>query len=420
MSDTAIKVEGLGKKYRLGGTPGAVRYNYKSLRDVVSNAVTAPFRRQRNSNENTEEFWALKDVSFEVKQGEVVGIIGRNGAGKSTMLKVLSRITDPSAGRVEVLGRVGSLLEVGTGFHPELTGRENIYLNGAILGMRKREIDRKFDEIVAFAETEKFLDTAVKFYSSGMYMRLAFAVAAHLEPEILVVDEVLAVGDLEFQKKCMGKMSEVAGQGRTVLLVSHNIGAVMSLCTRALMLRRGSLVEDGRPAEVVQSYAREAAALSGQAEIPPAQPTSREPIKFTDVSTRGANGEVKTDFMMGEAFCIRFGLRSIEMRGPSSMTIDVKTVTGIRVLHIVCNDAGFLLEPFVGERWVEMRMPNFRCYPGQYVLSVWVGDPTGCSNYHSLQDCLTITVHPGAFLKRDGLSWNQALYLADAQWGLSD
>ncbi|HSZ58689.1 MAG TPA: ABC transporter ATP-binding protein [Tepidisphaeraceae bacterium] len=255
MSDTAIKVDGLGKKYRLGGPSGNARYSYKSLRDVLAGAVTGSFRRNGHGKPPAEEFWALKDVSFEVTQGEVVGIIGRNGAGKSTLLKIISRITDPSAGQVEITGRVGSLLEVGTGFHPELTGRENIYLNGAILGMRRSEIDRKFAEIVAFAETEKFLDTPVKFYSSGMYMRLAFAVAAHLEPEILVVDEVLAVGDAAFQKKCMGKMSDVASQGRTVLFVSHNMNAIEELCGTVVMLDAGRARDSSKDVRaVIQRY----------------------------------------------------------------------------------------------------------------------------------------------------------------------
>src|SRR5207244_3345082 len=202
----------------------------------------------------SEDFWALKDVSFEVRQGEVIGIIGRNGAGKSTLLKILSRITDPTEGRVTINGRVASLLEVGTGFHPELTGRENIYLNGAILGMTRAEIGRKFDEIVAFAEVEKFLDTPVKRYSSGMYVRLAFAVAAHLEPEILVVDEVLAVGDAEFQKKCLGKMSTVASGGRTVLFVSHNLTAIESLCHSCIALQRGRIFTRGSPTDVLDKY----------------------------------------------------------------------------------------------------------------------------------------------------------------------
>ena len=264
--DIAIRVENLSKRYiirhqRAGG---------EGLRHVLQEKLTAPFRKLfgRNAQNNSdpqlstlnsqptlEEFWALKDVSFEVKRGEVVGIIGRNGAGKSTLLKILSRITEPTKGRIIVNGRVASLLEVGTGFHPELTGRENIFLNGAILGMTETEIRRKFDEIVAFAEVKKFIDTPVKRYSSGMYVRLAFAVAAHLEPEILVIDEVLAVGDIDFQKKCLGKMQDVAAQqGRTVLFVSHNMGAIQQLCSHALLLRSGELQTEGTPESVIATY----------------------------------------------------------------------------------------------------------------------------------------------------------------------
>ena len=267
MRDIAVKVEGLSKLYRIGQ-----REPYRTLRDTITNAFTAPVRWVRNSksaicnsndssnpqsairNLNSNTIWALKDVSFEIKQGEVIGVIGRNGAGKSTLLKILSRITEPTEGYVDIYGRVGSLLEVGTGFHPELTGRENIYLNGAILGMKKQEIERRFDEILAFAEVEKFIDTPVKHYSTGMYLRLAFAVAAHLEPEILLVDEVLAVGDAAFQKKCLGKMGQVAKEGRTVLFVSHNMGAVNELCQQGIMLEQGAILAHGPVAEVVSEY----------------------------------------------------------------------------------------------------------------------------------------------------------------------
>ncbi len=260
MSDVVIRAEGLGKKYLIGHESQQERYT--ALRDVIGRTVKGFARsardmmrgRQLIAGDEVEEFWALKDVSFEIKRGDVVGIIGRNGAGKSTLLKILSRITEPSTGRVEIKGRVASLLEVGTGFHPELTGRENIFLNGAILGMSHGEIKRKFDEIVAFAEVEKFLDTPVKRYSSGMYVRLAFAVAAHLEPEILVVDEVLAVGDAEFQKKCLGKMQDVAGHGRTVLFVSHNMAAIQALCSRGLVLQAGCLVFEGAKDEATTFY----------------------------------------------------------------------------------------------------------------------------------------------------------------------
>ena len=247
VSDIAIRAENLSKQFRIG----ASQPRYRTLREHISNVVSLRRRRERAA---ADTIWALKDVSFEVATGEAIGIIGPNGAGKSTLLKILSRITEPTAGRAELHGRVGSLLEVGTGFHLELTGRENLYLNGAILGMRKADIDRKADEIVAFAETGKLIDTPVKHYSSGMYMRLAFAVAAHLEPEILIVDEVLAVGDLNFQNKCLGKMQDVARQGRTVLFVSHNMGAITNLCTSALWLDAGRIVAQGAVNETVAAY----------------------------------------------------------------------------------------------------------------------------------------------------------------------
>jgi lipopolysaccharide transport system ATP-binding protein len=256
MSDSIITIENLGKRYRIRHQQNSQRY--VALRDVLASELAAPLLLLRHgvqpSPARADDFWALKGVSFDVKRGEVVGIIGRNGAGKSTLLKILSRITEPTEGRVTLRGRVASLLEVGTGFHPELTGRENIFLNGAILGMARAEIIRKFDEIVAFAEIEQFLDTPVKQYSSGMYVRLAFAVAAHLEPEILIVDEVLAVGDAEFQKKCLGKMHEVSQGGRTVLFVSHNMSAIQALCSKALCLQHGTVVGFGAVDEWIAKY----------------------------------------------------------------------------------------------------------------------------------------------------------------------
>ncbi|HEU4794735.1 MAG TPA: ABC transporter ATP-binding protein, partial [Pyrinomonadaceae bacterium] len=242
-----VKAENLSKVYQIGTRATG----YATLRESLTNAVRSPFATLRRRTEATEDVWALRDVSFNVMPGEVLGIIGQNGAGKSTLLKILSRITEPTTGRAELYGRAGSLLEVGTGFHPELTGRENIYLNGAILGMTRPEIQRKFDEIVAFAELEKFLDTPVKRYSSGMYMRLAFSVAAHLDPEILVVDEVLAVGDAAFQKKCLGRMRDISTEGRTVLFVSHNMAAIRSLCQRGILLAAGRKVFEGTAAECV-------------------------------------------------------------------------------------------------------------------------------------------------------------------------
>jgi len=244
-----IEVKGLSKEYRIG-----MDRTYKRFTESFTNAVCHPVRTLRGLAEPKDTFWALKDINFEVERGEVLGIIGRNGAGKSTLLKILSRITYPTKGEVIMRGRVGSLLEVGTGFHPELTGRENIYFNGAILGMKKKEIDDKFDEIIKFSGVEKFLDTPVKRYSSGMNVRLAFSVAAHLDPEILLVDEVLAVGDAEFQKKCLGKMGEVASEGRTVLFVSHNMGAIQSLCSRAILVQNGETILDSNSGEVIEQY----------------------------------------------------------------------------------------------------------------------------------------------------------------------
>jgi lipopolysaccharide transport system ATP-binding protein len=254
MSDIAIRVKNLGKQYRIG----AHQKGYQTFREKICRAFSSTFQRvcaaEREAKRQAETFWALKDICFEIKRGDVVGIIGRNGAGKSTLLKVLSRITEPTLGFAEIRGRLSSLLEVGTGFHPELSGRENIFLNAAILGMRRAEIGRKFDEIVAFSEVEKFIDTPVKHYSSGMYLRLAFAVAAHLEPDILLVDEVLAVGDTAFQKKCLGKMEDVAKEGRTVLFVSHNMSAVRTLCNAGLVLDNGRVAQSGDVGESIRTY----------------------------------------------------------------------------------------------------------------------------------------------------------------------
>jgi lipopolysaccharide transport system ATP-binding protein len=296
MNDTAICVEGLSKQFHIGRRQD----NNPTLRDRLAAGLVSPFRRVRQLMSGNafgaaaldETIWALEDVSFQIKQGETVGLIGRNGAGKSTLLKILSRITEPTRGYGDIYGRVGSLLEVGTGFHPELTGRDNIYLNGAILGMRRAEIQRKFDEIVAFSEIEKFIDTPVKHYSSGMYLRLAFAVAAHLETEIMLVDEVLAVGDAGFQRKCMGKMGEVAKQGRTVLFVSHNIGAITRLCERSIWLDNGNIKMDGTSMSVVAAYLPSAA--EGCAAWQNLEPPDRDDVQVTSARLLLAGQEATT------------------------------------------------------------------------------------------------------------------------------
>ena len=310
-----IRAEGLGKKYALGRS--AERERYTALRDLAGRNIRGAWRRTVDTLRGhtltaeaaTGEFWALRDINFEVKRGDVVGIIGRNGAGKSTLLKILSRITEPSAGRVAIRGRVASLLEVGTGFHPELTGRENIFLNGAILGMSRAEIRRKFDEIVAFAEVEKFLDTPVKRYSSGMYVRLAFAVAGHLEPEILIVDEVLAVGDIAFQQKCLGKMDEVARRaGRTVLLVSHNLDQIARICRIALLLDGGKLVAAGPTADLVRQYLR--LSFGDRQDIDKFRSfATSTAAEFLSICTKKADGSLASNFQQGESFIIEMRVR---------------------------------------------------------------------------------------------------------------
>ncbi len=331
MNDIAIRVEDLGKRYRIGTAPE----RYKTLRDTIAAGVNAHIQRLRRGRAVTStsaeagSIWALRDISFEVQQGKVLGIVGRNGAGKSTLLKILSRVTEPTEGSAEIHGRVGSLLEVGTGFHPELTGRENIYLNGAILGMKRLEIERKFDEIVAFSEVEQFIDTPVKRYSSGMYLRLAFAVAAHLEPEILVVDEVLAVGDAEFQRKCMGKMTDVAQAGRTVLFVSHNMSAVLRLTEETMVLENGHLIYSAPTPQAVDYYM--AAGFSGSGEriwssteiLPEAAPFTPIALRLRDKNSRVVDTlrstepfTVEIEYRLDQSVTgLRVGIYLLTMRG---------------------------------------------------------------------------------------------------------
>ena len=316
MSNIAIRVENLGKQYHIGRK----QERYQSLRDTITDAFVAPFRRVRNllrgqatgAAELDQAFWALQDISFEVKPGEVLGIIGRNGAGQTTLLKIQSRITEPSVGVVDIYGRIGSLLEVGTGFHPELTGRENVYLNGAILGMTRADIERKFDEIVAFAEVQKFIDTPVKHYSSGMYLRLAFAVAAYLEPEILLVDEVLAVGDAEFQKKCLGKVGDVAHQGRTVLFVSHNMGAMNTLCDRVIWLDKGAILQDGQASRIVSAYLNSGRSSASQKVWSENERPGNRSFKLLSVTLKNAAGEITSEIHISECATVEIEYEVIE------------------------------------------------------------------------------------------------------------
>ena len=381
MATPAIKVEGLGKKYRL--VHGQERTRYRTLRESLVDAVKAPFRKRGT----TEEFWALNDVSFEVQPGEVVGIIGRNGAGKSTLLKILSRITKPTTGRVEINGRVGSLLEVGTGFHPELTGRENIYLNGAILGMSRAEIARKFDEIVAFAEVEKFLDTPVKRYSSGMYVRLAFAVAAHLEPEILIVDEVLAVGDQAFQKKCLGKMKDVSRGGRTVLFVSHNMATMRSLCTTGVVLERGRVSVSGFIEDCVRAYHQDATNNLGSATIstPP-----RTTARVKGVRLVAADGTLGV-MHYGDDLRVEV---EFEADPPTECPQLGLVITSSEGMAVLSTNSHFQPPPRSGKRLAhgtitcELVRPPLMA--GEYTVSLWFG--THHIDTHVLEDAVRFEV----------------------------
>jgi len=338
MSDTALRTVGLGKMYHIG----AERQQYRTLRDALAKAVRQPFESIRHpgaATQTSQDLWALRDVDLEVKQGEVLGIVGRNGAGKSTLLKVLSHITEPTEGRVEIRGRVGSLLEVGTGFHAELTGRENIQLNGAILGMTRVEIKRSFDEIVDFAGVGRFLDTSVKHYSSGMYVRLAFAVAAHLNPEILIVDEVLSVGDAEFQKKCLGKMGEVAGGGRTVLLVSHNMQAIRSLCRSAIEISAGRVINSGEARLVVAEYVAQQADAVATATWEPGTGPGDADLRLVCVEVLDAAGEVANLINTEAPLCLRFEFDLARNDPALCVGFDLVTGDGTVVLRSYQTDA---------------------------------------------------------------------------------
>ena len=373
LAHTVIRSEALGKSYLIGHE---TREPYQTLRDTVALTVSRLARtatdlvrgRPMIAGDDFEELWALNSVNFEVKRGEVVGVIGPNGAGKSTLLKILSRITEPSAGRVTIEGRVASLLEVGTGFHPELTGRENIFLNGAILGMSKKEIRAKFDEIVAFAEVEKFLDTPVKRYSSGMYVRLAFAVAAHLEPEILIVDEVLAVGDAQFQSKCLGKMQDVSHDGRTVLIVSHNMTMVRSLCSRAIVLSSGSIAYDGTVDEGIQQYLSKRTETAANHRLE--QRTDRHgsgQLKFTDAYVIGDSG-IKNVVYMGESAQIMVMFSAIELVKKCDLSIHIENVWADTILRLATRETAKPFSDLSGRGAIVCKLPKIQLLPGKYYL----------------------------------------------------
>ena len=406
----AIKVDSLSKRYWLSHNNTAQR----TIRDVILRAGS-------RGQTGTDELWALRDVSFSVNPGEVVGIIGRNGAGKSTLLKVLSRITEPTTGRVEIFGRVGSLLEVGTGFHPELSGRENIFLNGAILGMRRAEIISRFDEMIAFAGVERFVDTPVKRYSSGMFLRLAFAVAAHLEPEILIVDEVLAVGDAAFQQKCLNKMGDVAREGRTVLFVSHNMPAIKHLCQRAILLSAGSVVFDGSSDEAVGEYltaslGRDADANDGL-KLLNRTPDDSRPFEVTSVEVLDQSGRVKPVLSTGDYARFRICWRAAEQVRNAGVELGVYTPEGVPLIQYSTRPVSMVdVSIAAGDNSIECEFQHFPLAAGQYYLSVGLTRPMLEWLYRDDQFAL-FTVEPGdVFSSGTPITSSRALLVVPHRW----
>jgi len=403
-----IKVENLSKQYHIG----ARQESYLTLRDSIVKTFRAPLARFRRNGGNT--IWALKDVNFGVAPGEVVGVIGRNGAGKSTLLKILSRITEPTTGQVDIYGRVGSLLEVGTGFHPELSGRENIYLNGAILGMKRSGIGRRFDEIVSFAEIGSFIDTPVKHYSSGMYMRLAFAVAAHLEPEMFIVDEVLAVGDAGFQKKCLGKMSEVGNQGRTVLFVSHNMQAVAQLTRRSIVMDKGQCVFDGATGEAINAYNKlrsegAGAALNYRAE----SAVNSNYLARATVHTSARPGR----HQWSQPITFEFGLR---IRSPQrSLCFSFQVMNNLQqpVCHFWLFDGDLPYREREGTFTLRCNIPKFRLYMGEYTLRAWISESAGRVVLECIDGICPFEVTMEG-VARSEYEWQpgHCMYIDDAVW----
>jgi lipopolysaccharide transport system ATP-binding protein len=376
MGEASVTVEHLSKRYRIG----ALRHDYTTLRERIAGAF-------KRADARDTELWALRDVSFEITQGEALGIIGHNGAGKSTLLKIVSRITEPTEGHVILRGRVASLLEVGTGFHPELTGRENIFLNGAILGMSRAEIRRNFDAIVAFAEVERFLDTPVKRYSSGMFVRLAFAVAAHLTPEILIVDEVLAVGDIEFQRRCLGRMNEVARSGRTVMFVSHNLSAIEDLCPRSILLERGMVTENGPSREVIARYVSRGGRMTAAVDLrnyPTREGTGR--AKIVQVELRDASGDFVIDQVgFRQSFRLRIHYEAPAAIPAATIGFALLDSRGQRVFLSNTLEGGVDIDALSGSGVAECLLNAPPVLPGLYYLELWITDVLGLSFADHLQ-----------------------------------
>ena len=420
----AIKVENLAKAYLIGhntapqGQESFREAVVRGARNFARSAGAMVQGRQILQGDEIEEFWALNGISLEISRGEVVGIIGRNGAGKSTLLKVLSRITEPTRGRVTIEGRVASLLEVGTGFHPELTGRENIFLNGAILGMTKAEIRLKFDDIVAFAEVERFLDTPVKRYSSGMYVRLAFSVAAHLEPEILVVDEVLAVGDAEFQKKCLGKMQNVAGEGRTVLFVSHNLQAVERLCTRAILLQRGQIAHDGPVSEACQLYMSSTRAWTPENRLANYSRQGSGEAQITDIEVLNGAGQPVVHLPAGKDFVVRIHYRAFKPIRSPTFGLALLTSAGARMFNTVSNDTGMEIQGIRGSGSVEIRICGLILAQGHFLCHLSICDSRGAYCDYLTEVPLLDIIESDALPKLRVYGQTSGAIFADCRWSV--
>ncbi len=404
MSTPIIEVKNIGKKYNITHQKG----KYIALRDVLANILRSPWRflikktKAMAGLETKEEFWALKNINFTVEKGEVIGIIGHNGAGKSTLLKILSQITPPTEGEIILNGRVGSLLEVGTGFHPELTGRENIFLNGAILGMSRQEIAQKFDQIVEFSGVKKFLDTPVKYFSSGMYVRLAFSVAAHMEPDILIVDEVLAVGDADFQKKCLGKMGEITNQdGRTILFVSHNLGAIKQLCKKTILLDSGSIKMIGNTDDVIEYYLDE---NNKKDELTIFKDSEKRrngngKMEFKGVKLLNDGKKENDSFYMGDTVNVQIEIAFHQDLKNIQMSLEILDIYQSSISHLTNEDDGFLISGIKeGRYFVTVSIPNFYLSPGDYSLSLWAGNATEI--YDNLSNCHYLKIIQGDRIKR--------------------
>ena len=410
-----IRCQGVGKCYRVANDGQGGAFRYRALRDELAQLAKAPMRWWKNGSAKARDFWALRDVDFNVQRGEVVGVIGRNGAGKSTLLKIFAKITKPTTGEVRLRGRVGSLLEVGTGFHPELTGRENIFLNGAILGMKRAEISRKFDQIVQFAEVEKFLDMPVKRYSSGMYVRLAFAVAAHLQPEILIVDEVLAVGDMAFQRKCLGRMREVGKSGCTVLFVSHSMPAIESLCTRALLLEDGQVAKDGDVQSLIQEYHKRVLqpaqgngdALAERCDLGRVQRVYRTAALLND-------RDEPTNFIpLGSQFRLRLGLEAAVAVESPTITVGIDDTLGHRLLSLVTPLTNPILDRIEGSCQIDCRVAHFPLAPGEYWIKL--GLRSQVAEIDEVERVMHFTV-TNADKFGEGRGIHQGLCVAPVQW----